>query len=128
MAGVQNPRGYLGVSRALLIPALRGESFAQLAVEGIANGIPFLASDRGALPETLGESGFVYTISERLTEADLAMPLAREVPPWVAVIERLWDDADFEARHRALARAEAQRWGPATVAARFKDFFASLLR
>ena len=32
------------------------------------------------------------------------MPNAEEVAPWVAIIERLWDDPDFEAEHRRPAR------------------------
>ena len=68
-----------------------------------------LASDRGALPETLGEAGFVFTIPERCTPIAAAVPSPREVAPWVATIERLWDDPEFEARHRDLARAEANR-------------------
>jgi hypothetical protein len=31
------------------------------------------------------------------------------VAPWVAVIERLWDDPIFEAEHRRRALAKAQR-------------------
>jgi hypothetical protein len=38
------------------------------------------------------------------------VPTAQEVAPWVAVIERLWDDPEFEAEHGRRALAEA---GPA---------------
>ena len=34
----------------------------------------------------------------------------------------LWK-SQFEARHRALARAEARRWEPAKVAEQFEAFF-----
>ena len=78
----------------------------------MANGIPVLASERGALPETLGDSGFVFTISDRYTQGGLAIPTPHEVAPWVATIERLWDEPQFEARHSALARAESKRWLP----------------
>jgi len=89
----------------------------------MANGIPVLASERGALPETLGNAGFVFTLPERCTPATGAVPSAREVAPWVAVIERLWDDREFEARHRALARAEARRWDWDRVAEQYQRFF-----
>src|SRR5207245_1627802 len=36
-----------------------------------------LASDRGALPETLGEAGFLFTIPERCTPTSGAVPVAR---------------------------------------------------
>jgi hypothetical protein len=45
----------------------------------------------------------------------------------VAVLEKLWDDPEFEARHRALARAEAKRWEPRVVARRFEDFLRSFI-
>jgi hypothetical protein len=47
---------------------------------------------------------------ERCTPTSAAIPTAHEVAPWVATIERLRDDPDFEAEHRALAKAEASRW------------------
>jgi hypothetical protein len=46
----------------------------------------------------------------------------------VAVIERLWDDHEFEARHRALARAEARRWEWDRVADLFGRFFEELVK
>src|SRR4029077_11596682 len=56
----------------------------------------------------------------------LAVPTAREVAPWVATIERLWDDPAFEARHRALAKAEAERWDGDRLAEQYERLFASL--
>jgi glycosyltransferase involved in cell wall biosynthesis len=83
-----------------------------------------LASDRGGLPETLGDAGFVFTLPEQLFAAGrAAVPTAREVAPWVAVIERLWDDPAFEARHRALARAEAKRWNGEPLSEQYQQFF-----
>ena len=38
------------------------------------------------------------------------VPTAQEVAPWVAVIERLWDDANFEAEHVSRALVESKRW------------------
>jgi len=98
-----------------------------VAREALANGIPVLASDRGGLPETLGDAGFVFTLPDRLfTPGSLAVPTAREVAPWVATIERLWDDPALEARHRALAKAEAERWDGDRLAEQYERLFASL--
>jgi glycosyltransferase involved in cell wall biosynthesis len=123
MANTPDPRDFYRVSRVVLMPSLWRESLGRVAVEAMANGIPVLASDRGALPETLGDAGFAFTIPERYTRANLALPTAHEVAPWVATIERLWDDPDFEAKHRALARAEARRWDPGRLADRYEAFF-----
>ncbi len=123
MANTPDPKDFYRVSRAVLMPSLWRESLGRVAIEAMANGIPVLASDRGALPETLGDAGFVFTVPERCTPASGAVPTAREVAPWVATIERLWDDPEFEARHRAQARAEAQRWNWNRVAEMYQRFF-----
>jgi len=122
-ANTPDPRDFYRVSRVALMPSIWRESLGRVPIEAMANGIPVLASDRGALPETLGASGFVFTIPDRCTPGSGAIPTAREVAPWVAVIERLWDDPEFEARHRALARAEAQRWDWERVAEKYQRFF-----
>jgi hypothetical protein len=44
------------------------------------------------------------------------------VAPWVATIERLWDDPELESRHRALAKAEARRWDTERVAGQYETF------
>ena len=94
----------------------------------MANGIPVLASDRGGLPETLGDAGFVFTLPERSSRRRAPCPTAREVAPWVATIERLWDDPEFESKHRALAKAEAQRWDSERLAEQYAAFFLGAAR
>jgi glycosyltransferase involved in cell wall biosynthesis len=126
MANTPDPRDFYRVSRVVLMPSLWRESLGRVPIEAMANGIPVLASDRGALPETLGDAGFVFTIPERITPASRAVPTAREVAPWVAAIERLWDDPELEVRHRALAKAEARRWDGDRLAGQYEAFFRSI--
>jgi glycosyltransferase involved in cell wall biosynthesis len=123
MANTPDPRDFYRLSRAILLPSLWRESLGRVAIEAMANGIPVLASDRGALPETLGDAGFAFTIPERYTATNAAIPSPREVAPWVATIERLWDDPPFEAKHRTLIKAEARRWDLDRVADRYEAFF-----
>jgi glycosyltransferase involved in cell wall biosynthesis len=127
IANTPEPRDFYGVSSVILMPSLWHESLGRVPIEAMANGIPVLASDRGALPETLGAAGFVFTIPERCTPTSHVVPTAQEVAPWVAVIERLWDDPEFEAEHRRRALAEAKRWDGERVAEQFEDFFRTQL-
>ena len=120
MANTPDPRDFYQVTRAILMPSLWRESLGRVPIEAMANEIPVLASDRGALPETLGDAGFVFTIPERCTPSSGVVPTAQEVAPWVAVIERLWDDPAFEASHRERARLEARRWNGDALAERYE--------
>ncbi len=128
MANTADPRDFYRVSRIVLMPSLWRESLGRVPIEAMANGIPVLASDRGALPETLGDAGFVFTIPARCTPASGVVPTAQEVAPWVAVIERLWDDPEFEAEHQRRALAEARRWDGDKLAEQYEVFFGSLCR
>jgi glycosyltransferase involved in cell wall biosynthesis len=126
MANTPDPRDFYRVSRVVLMPSLWRESLGRVPIEAMANGIPVLASDRGALPETLGDAGFIFTIPDRCTPASGVVPTAQEVAPWVAVIERLWDDPEFEAEHRRRALAEARRWDGERLAQQYENFLHSL--
>jgi len=126
MANTPDPRDFYRICRVVLMPSLWRESLGRVAVEAMANGIPMLASDRGALPETLGDAGFVFTLPERCTPHGGPVPTAREVAPWVATIERLWDDPAFEAAHQARARTAARRWDPEHLAPAYLELFESL--
>jgi glycosyltransferase involved in cell wall biosynthesis len=126
MANTPDPRDFYRVSRVILMPSLWRESLGRVPIEAMANGVPVLASDRGALPETLGDAGFVLTIPERCTPTSGIVPTAQEVAPWVAVIERLWDDPEFEAEHRRRAFEESRRWDGEKLASEYEGYLASL--
>ena len=123
---VSSPRVIYRTTRALLMPSLVPESFGRVAVEALANGIPVLASDRGALPATLGDAGFVFTLPASCSPASPVVPTPREIAPWLATIERLWDDPVWEASHRARAIEAAGRFTLDVLAERYLGFFNSL--
>lgn len=123
MANTPHPRDFYRVSRAILMPSLCQETFGRVAAEGLANGLPVLASDRGALPETLGDAGFVFRIPERYTPDSREVPTREEVAPWLETIERLWDDQGHEEEHRVKAKESARRWNNSRIFLEFEDFF-----
>jgi glycosyltransferase involved in cell wall biosynthesis len=128
MAAPHDIRELHRVTKALLVPTLIREAFGRSAAEAMAAGIPVLASDRGALPETLGEAGFLFTVPERYTAAGDAVPTPREVAAWMATIERLWDDPTWEAEQQSRAAEAARRYTPDTVADRYVAFLEKLGR
>jgi hypothetical protein len=80
------------------------------------------------LPNFLLQSVFFlathhFPWSSHCTPASGVVPTAQEVAPWVAVIERLWDDPAFEAEHRRRALAEARRWDSETLAKQYEECF-----
>lgn len=123
MANTPDPRDFYRVSRAMLVPSLWRENVGLVAAEGLANGLPVLASGRGGLPETLRDAGFILPVPERCTPTSGVVPTAEEVAPWLATVERLWDDPEFEAEQRARARAAARRWAPDLLAGEYEGFF-----
>ena len=126
MAHTADPRDFWGVTKACLLPSLWWENQPLVAVEAMVNGIPVIGSDRGGIPETLGEAGIVLPLPERITQATRMLPTAEEVEPWVRAVIRLWDDAEFYEEHRRKALAEARRWDREVLEPRYVEFFRGL--
>jgi glycosyltransferase involved in cell wall biosynthesis len=127
MANTPDPRDFYRVSRVVLMPSLWRESFGRVAAEALLNGIPVLASRRGALPEVLREAGFLFDIPERYTPESRIVPTAEEVAPWVETVIRLWDDAAFYEQESRGSVAAAEAWRPERLAPQYDAFFRGLL-
>ncbi len=123
MTCTPDPRDFYRVSRVILMPSLWRESFGRVAVEALANGIPILASRRGALPETLAQAGFLLDIPARYTPETRLVPSAEEVAPWIDTLVRLWDDAEFYEKERCRCLAAAEAWGPERLLPQYEEFF-----
>jgi glycosyltransferase involved in cell wall biosynthesis len=126
MSSMGDPRSFYVLSRLLLMPSLWNESFGLTAAEAMLNGIPVLASNRGALPETIGDGGLLFDIPACYTPQSCTLPTAEEVEPWVKTIIRLWDDADFYQQASETARQRAERWRPERLAETYREFFGSI--
>jgi glycosyltransferase involved in cell wall biosynthesis len=127
MPNTADPREFYAVTKLLLMPSLWNESFGLVAAEAMLNGIPVLASNRGALPETVGSAGFLFDIPRDYTPETRVMPMAAEVEPWVETIVRLWNDADFYGQSSERARAHAQQWLPECLGPIFSEFISTLV-
>jgi glycosyltransferase involved in cell wall biosynthesis len=123
MAHTPDPRHFWSVTRICLMPSLAAETQGLAAVEAMANGIPVIASDRGALPETLGDAGIILPLPEHLTPTTRFLPTTEEVGPWVEAIIRLWDDGAAYREQCRRARSEARRWAPEVLEPQHIRFF-----
>ena len=121
-----DPRQFWGLTKICLVPSLWSESQGLVAVEAMINGIPVIASDRGALPETLGHAGVLLPLPEWLTPRTRVLPTTKEVAPWVEAVIRLWDDGELLAEHGRRALAESSRWSPEVLEPIYARFFESL--
>ena len=128
MEHTPDPRDFYGVSRAVLMPSLWDESFGRVAAEALINGIPVLASQRGALPETLAHAGFLFDVPDRYTPETRLIPTADEVASWVETLIRLWDNPAFYATHQTRCRAAALEWRPERLGPQYDAFFTSIVR
>jgi len=125
MANTPDPRDFLRRTRVLLMPSLEEETFGRVAAEAVLNGIPVVASDRGALPGTVGRAGIVLPVPERLVHDHRAVPTEDEARPWADAVMRTWDEG------LGLTPAElaevCSRWSGDRAIASFGDWFDSLL-
>ena len=89
--------GLYAAAEAFVLPS-RHEGYGLTALEAMASGTPVVASDAGALPETVGDAGVI------VRDGDFA-----------GAVERLLGDEAERARLRAagLERARAQGWDAA---------------
>jgi glycosyltransferase involved in cell wall biosynthesis len=126
MGNTPDPRDFWGVTKVCLLPSLWWENQPLVAVEAMLNGIPVIGSDRGGIPETLGDSGVVLPLPERLTQFTRELPTPEEVAPWVEAVIRLWDDADWYAEHSRRASAESRRWDPEVLEPQYVRFFSEI--
>jgi glycosyltransferase involved in cell wall biosynthesis len=126
MSHTSDPRHFWGVTRVCVMPSLWWENQPFVAIEAMANGVPVIASDRGGIPEALGDSGIVLGLPSRLTPSTRDLPTAVEVDPWLKALIDLWDDPAWytEQGHRTVAKS--RRWAPEVLEPQYVQFFEGL--
>ena len=68
MPHTTDPRRFWGLTKIALLPSLWWENQPLVAIEAMINGIPVIGSDRGGIPEALGECG-IYPAAARAAYA-----------------------------------------------------------
>ena len=125
MAAPRDPLDYWKVTRMVLAPTLGWDGPLGAGFGAMAAGIPFVAADRGGLPEVVGEAGTLLSLPDRITPATRTLPTPEEVAPWVDAVIRLWDEADSDGDQRSRSLAEAHRHSEG-LAARYLQVFEGL--
>lgn len=72
-APTHDMRAMYAQTRTLLMPSLWEESYGRTVVEAHINGIPVVASNRGALPEVVAAGGVLVDAHANLAEWELAL-------------------------------------------------------
>ena len=89
-------RTYYGQARILMVPSIWEEAWGRVITEAQINGIPVLASNRGGLPESVGQGGILVDPSA-------------DIEKWVEALSRLWDDQTTDKTFSKLALNHANR-------------------
>jgi len=86
-------RPIYGRARLLLAPSLWWESFGRVAAEAMMNGIPAIVTNRGGLPEVIGDAGLKITFPAECYEKPFTkLPKADLLEPLLQRIEDFYDD------------------------------------
>ena len=64
MSSTQTPEDFYKKARVIIVPSFFNESYARVVAEAMAAGVPVVASNRGALPETVGDAGLILDIPQ----------------------------------------------------------------
>ena len=100
-------------ARLILMPSAHEETFGRAIAEAQLSGIPALASDRGALPETVGPGGRI-------------LPLDSETEDWAEALDLIWRDPAHNAALSAAALRHAAR--PELDPMRVTEAFLGIMR
>jgi glycosyltransferase involved in cell wall biosynthesis len=123
---VPRPKDLYGPAKVLLVPSLR-DSAPRVVPEAMLNGVPAIVSDRGGLPDLCRDAGFVLPLPPEVN-LELRRPVEKEVvEPWVELMIRLEDDAEFYRQASEAALRAGERYRPERLRAEYVDFFVKAL-
>ena len=117
-----DPSRIWGVTRLCLMPSICLETFGRVAAEALINGVPVMGSDRGAIPEVVGDAGIILPLPPDVIKIRGYLPTSEEVKPWIDAIIRLWDDSNLYRMPGDAARLRSQRWHPNVLIDAYRDF------
>ena len=85
-----------GAARLLLMPSIWEETYGRSVSEAQVSGIPVIASNRGGLPEAVGDGGIIL-------DAD------GDIGPWIEAVRQVYEDDSYHQKLSAAARQHSYR-------------------
>lgn len=105
------------LSRILLAPSVCEEAWGRVVTEAQSNGIPIIASNRGGLPESVGQGGII-------------VPHDAHIDSWIRALSEIWDNTDIysDLSLKALLRAKNEDISRERIIEDFIDFLTKHVR
>ncbi len=98
------------LARILIVPSLYQETFGRVVAEALQAGVPAIVSNRGALPEVVGEAGVILDIPVKYQPDSCRIPATEELAPWLENTLRLYDDFDYREALKRKGKERAAIW------------------
>lgn len=122
--GLQKDMGAVyAATKILLVPSLWHDSGPRVSVEALSMGIPAVVSNRGGLPELVGDAGIVIDPPPPLVKDNWLLPQVRDAIPWVEVLRTLLTEPEIYESYRT---ASFERWKQHDPALRLPGIVADL--
>lgn len=111
--GLQQDMGRVfGMTRVLLMPSLWHESGGRAAIEALSLGIPVISTNRGGLPETLGNAAIMLGVGQELTDNPKSIPDEGAARPWIEALRKLTTDQKFYEERQRLSLEQWETHDP----------------
>lgn len=95
-ANTNDMRGPYGRARLVVAPSLWWESSGRVLAEAMLNGIPALITNRGGMPEMIGNAGIAFDFPDACYEEPYHHLLSdEELQPLADAVINFFDDEDF---------------------------------
>lgn len=95
-ANTSDMRGPYSRARVLVAPSLWWESSGRVLAEAMLNGIPALITNRGGMPEMIGDAGIAFDFPDACYEEPYHHLLSdEELQPLADAVINFFDDEDF---------------------------------
>jgi len=126
--GVPQPMHIYAATRVLMVPSVWEEPSGRVSAEAMLNGVPPIVSDRGGLPEAVGDGGIIEPLPSWLTDKTRIIAGPDHVRGWMDRVLEVMEDDEKRRAWSARARAAADQYLPENLAPRYVAFFESLER